>query len=255
MLAADKPKKTLKEIKQDIKNTTETLNNENLLKTFNETSQKCWNEMTKLRGSALCSICSGRGASFFINSKIMVAQEDCDNVVKECKDFFEDIQSFFKGLVKAIEVLYYTYNFGEESQRLLTFGMRLDTLKIPSIVFHKFLSYTDAPKAERPKIAAAICQNILNIRKETYLDSVADTLIPAFENLVNTSATNPGFFKEEFNNTQQHWHEHRKHHGHGCRHGCHHGHCRENKNHGREGGKKNWGDRQGGSGRHGSGGI
>ena len=200
--------------------------------------------MTKLRGSALCSICSGRGASFFINSKIMVAQEDCDDVVKQCKDFFEDIQSFFKGLVKAITVLDKYYNFGEESKRLYKFGMRLDTLKIPPIVFHKFLSYTESQEAERPKIAAAICQNILNIRKETYLDSVADTLIPAFEKLVTTSATEPGFFKDEFNKTKQHWHEHRQHHHRRHHHGCHHPRCGPNQNHGRGGANNNWGAHQ-----------
>lgn len=59
-----------------------------LVKNFEGDSITCWNYMKAVRGSALCSICSGRSEIFFKDDKALISMDTCLQAVNSCEGFF-----------------------------------------------------------------------------------------------------------------------------------------------------------------------
>lgn len=72
----------------------DTIINSSVYSTIDTSSSTCWNFMVAKRGSALCSICSGRSAQFFTKSKILIGVSECEEAIDKCKAFYLDIQTF-----------------------------------------------------------------------------------------------------------------------------------------------------------------
>ena len=76
-------------------------NIENLAKasfftTISISSDVCWDNMVKIRGSALCQICSGRSNTFFRDNKALISEVTCQEAVSKCKGFLNDLRAFVK---------------------------------------------------------------------------------------------------------------------------------------------------------------
>lgn len=63
-------------------------------------SKKCWDYMSRMRASALCSICSGRSEQYFNKSKILISPDTCSSSVAECEGFFRDYDNIMRGFLK-----------------------------------------------------------------------------------------------------------------------------------------------------------
>ena len=48
---------------------------------FKHNSNKCWDYMKKMRGTAMCSTCSGRSEVYFSNGKILISPKTCKQAV------------------------------------------------------------------------------------------------------------------------------------------------------------------------------
>ena len=74
---------------------------------FLSSNSKCWELMAKERSAALCGVCSGRSASFFVGDKAVVSESFCSNFVKECR-------VSLLGLAKVVRSLKYIETLSQE---------------------------------------------------------------------------------------------------------------------------------------------
>lgn len=72
-----------------------------------ESNDKCWNKMSQLRNSALCSTCSGSSQAFFFNHLANIPMETCKLVMDDCLESFK----FLNGLL-------YRWKYSEKQYKL-----------------------------------------------------------------------------------------------------------------------------------------
>ena len=53
-------------------------------------SEQCWNLMTKIRTSSVCSVCSGRSQLFFEGARMLIPEKTCSLIVENCYSFFAE---------------------------------------------------------------------------------------------------------------------------------------------------------------------
>ena len=58
----------------------------NFKEVFQESSEKCWNTVSRLRSSSICSLCSGRAEGFFKREKGMSTVNYCTEALTSCYD-------------------------------------------------------------------------------------------------------------------------------------------------------------------------
>lgn len=88
-------------------------------KTFADKNKICWDKMTKLRQSAVCSICSGRSEQFFQKDKANMEQEVCNTLIDDCWDFFRIVDRYL-GNLAMIEFLWVMANRSKQRYYVVT---------------------------------------------------------------------------------------------------------------------------------------
>ena len=137
---------------------------------FEQDSQHCWNYMKEVRGSALCSICSGRSQLFFKDDHVLVSRLTCQAAVSAC-------QSFFISLSKILKLI---HEVSEETRDKTSKGYKslVDRLKLdlelyspPKELIKAFELHMkqEASSAEAARSEISICSMILNVRKMPYI--------------------------------------------------------------------------------------
>ena len=70
------------------------------LESFRKHTDRCWNHMSKIRNSALCSTCSGRSELFFSKDKILISADACRDIVDSCQPYFAHLEQIYS-LIKS----------------------------------------------------------------------------------------------------------------------------------------------------------
>lgn len=165
----------------DLIDAIKTVQNENMATTLSTESHRCWDKMRRVRGSALCSVCSGRSNDFFKSDKAVVDYITCERVVWQCENFFHRISWFTDMFSKIFKHASDTIN----PNKMGHFKRMADTVekfKLSDQLLNDLNKYRSI-SIEDPRLATHtinFCNHILNIRKATY--------IQAYGNTVNTNS-------------------------------------------------------------------
>ena len=149
------------------------------LSRFQSSMITCWDHITEVRSSALCSICSGRSNIFFpknLKDKSLLNENTCIKTLKECEDYLSIIQLMEKIAIKNAD------KYEKIAKKSITIEEK-DTAQHVSDEFNDFISSFAEFKpeglmrsfsayekvksdcTEETNIKAAdLCQNFLNIR-------------------------------------------------------------------------------------------
>ena len=73
---------------------------------FRNTSEVCWNYLTRIRHLSLCSTCSGRGEVFFSRGKALVREASCSEIMSKCGNHFRQLIKFIMDAAKLTEKVY-----------------------------------------------------------------------------------------------------------------------------------------------------
>lgn len=141
-----------------------------LVKNFEKDSASCWNYMKVVRGSALCSICSGRSEVFFKENKALISLDTCLKAVGSCEGFFLTLVD----LAKALEAYNQNKPSGitkEEKERMNQLQIDLKKFHPPQTLVKSFQHYNKIKeKPDQAKNEAIrICSMIMNIRKAPFI--------------------------------------------------------------------------------------
>jgi gas vesicle protein len=155
---------------------------------FSESSSLCWDYMNRLRGSAMCSICSGRSQNFFLKDKILISPQTCKKSVEKCDDFFLCLRLITDELTILKNDLKPWIRKEDTFKPLIQVADSLKSHSPPKDLIEHFERYNSASKkpvdAEAMgHSAASICSMIVNVRKAPVIKAltVADKLSKAFE--------------------------------------------------------------------------
>ena len=70
-------------------------------------ADKCWNYFKAVRSSALCYVCSANNYNYFFNSKALITEDDCGNMIDNCQDHFHNIISIIRATIASLKALHH----------------------------------------------------------------------------------------------------------------------------------------------------
>lgn len=144
--------------------------------TFQSTSSECWDYMAKLRGSALCSICSGRSRDFFIDGKAAIDEKTCTETIGKCTGFFSNYNTFISSFTGIVKELISDSTSTNDQSNLEKLHKVLINNSPPSELMRLFKEYRELPKSSTDRVnmvASGICSHIMQIRHAPIVVSVA----------------------------------------------------------------------------------
>ena len=150
--------------------------------TIERSSNTCWNFMLQARGSALCSVCSGRSQDFFTATKAMVNIQDCEAAIANCKDFFTDMSTFTTQLRDLLSFLtvFDDHITQKEVKKITELETQLKRFVPDQKLLDAMHNYNHKSKASISKQrffdSNTICGHILSIRKPTFLEEMDDIM-------------------------------------------------------------------------------
>ena len=143
------------------------------LKNFSQNSEDCWTYITRVRSSALCSICSGRSEIFFTESKdkILIDSDTCRIAISKCEDFFTSLAFLSKRLPKVVDKNGQQM-LANESKPLIDLSNTLKMYGPPKELIKAIEEYENQRRQANSRKAihsAYVCSMFLNIRKKPYI--------------------------------------------------------------------------------------
>lgn len=150
--------------------------------TIRKESETCWNKTMEMRGSALCSVCSGRLSQFSTATKLFVDINECETAITSCKGFYGSIEIFINQFETMIDIISRINNF--IPQNLLPEFNQLKSkilMFVPSAdLLTRMRNYNYQPNTgltkERFFDSNAICGQILSLRKPTFIQDMQAVL-------------------------------------------------------------------------------
>ena len=138
---------------------------------FDSHSRQCWHYMKKVRGSALCSTCSGRSQEFFDGDRILISPRTCEKALPMCEDFFLLISKVSKIIPGILSDRKSRKMRKAKYHKLKSLHDDLEKYKPPTKLIQAFEEYRNAILFRRPILLASIkvCSMIMNIHKQPYL--------------------------------------------------------------------------------------
>lgn len=135
--------------------------------------------MNLIRGSALCSICSGRHQNFENNGKLLIDSKSCNQVIFKCKDFFAELARFAQSLDDFIEE-------SNDHPSLNKYKSLIAYLNFAKQELENYLPEEVLSSLAKIKLStqtntgnnADLCGMIMNLRKEPVVDYLNRTLVP-----------------------------------------------------------------------------
>lgn len=133
---------------------------------------KCWSYMLRVRGSALCAICSGRSEDFFTEAKdkIFVSPETCLLAVTSCEGIFNTLAWIAENTDRIMKEAAVDSTESKTSKLGALFE-KLNTYSPPQELAHVFRDYSLQKKDGKTSgfHAARVCAQIMNIREKPYV--------------------------------------------------------------------------------------
>lgn len=156
----------------------------NIQNDLSPASNKCWTKMSQIRGSALCSMCSGRNHEFFQSDKALIDYNTCTSVINECSPFFFQVKLFTSTFQKLSKLVgqYLKTDIKADYDNLAQLVKKFEPSKklISWLVKDPVKSTDDRDQVLK---TISVCNHILNIRKATYVQSfdiAIETNMPLF---------------------------------------------------------------------------
>lgn len=200
-------KRSSKEDDQMLKDISEDFLSHDLLTHFNESSTFCWSKLMELRGSSLCSVCSGRASRFIYKDKALINIEDCKVVVDLCEEFFANFQDFIGKSKDMLSQIDKKFKFGNETKYLQSFIKDLSKARFSSELISEFSKYSEAKSKtpERNQCAARICNQIFDIRKSPIIATIADRIVPSYNRILTDGRRGQTAFSTVVVNQNRRW--------------------------------------------------
>lgn len=146
---------------------------EKIKKDFGSQSDRCINHIEKVRGNALCSICSGRSEKYFHGDKMLIAPQACFSLVESCGQMFMMLTSI-KAILKQMEGIFSQTKAERSSlEDLVYLKHSLSFFSPPQELVKGFeqLFEKKADSQEQIKDSLEICSMVMNVRKLPYFMS------------------------------------------------------------------------------------
>jgi hypothetical protein len=134
----------------------------------------CWTNTEKIRGSSLCSICSGRSNVFFnSNGKFNVDLNTCKASIDSCGNFYKSVRTI---LIILEELLPQIVKYGLSKllgTELAGLHTNFKLLMPPSNLITSISTYQSSKSTSA---ATSVCSQILSVRKQTYIQLLKQEL-------------------------------------------------------------------------------
>ena len=140
---------------------------------FSNITDTCWDFMKNVRGSALCSTCSGRSQLYFSEDKILVSPRTCQKAADSCEAFFDSLHRFYEAAGAVIKMhddaRYERFRAAFRTEQL---KVLVTAFALPTELVQAFRDYSaiECEKVLQKKVKAAeICSMMLNVNKAPYI--------------------------------------------------------------------------------------
>jgi hypothetical protein len=152
---------------------------------FNANNLKCWEEMIKIRKSALCFTCSGRSEKFFYKNEALIDEGLCKRVVENCLDAFVYSTKYLQAIA-SIEPLMKIQE-STNSLVLLVGNLKMIDLKKAKKMFKDMMlrlfpqilkseNLRDEMKEKPENMMQSVCNTALNLHDITLLQQIDDAV-------------------------------------------------------------------------------
>lgn len=148
--------------------------------TFDKDTDECWNFMKSLRGSSLCSTCSGRAENFFKKGKILISPETCKTAIDKCEKFFRAVPQLLKD-AESIQKVVATLADKDAKTYAAKASELAKILPPPRRLMNAFQAY-DKHRSEQDHnmatlFAAKVCSMFVNIKKDPYIKIQSEAVV------------------------------------------------------------------------------
>lgn len=133
--------------------------------------------MTQVRGGALCSTCSSRGAAFFVDGKMLISEAACRSIIRHCGSSFEILFDFIDGLDRLADVVRESRDAMDQDLLISIESLDLVTEEIKrnhlQVLIRQWLSH---PPSQRTNISSKLCSRLVNLGGGTFIEQVSGLL-------------------------------------------------------------------------------
>ena len=137
--------------------------------TISGSSDVCWNYMVKIRGSALCQICSGRSNTFFRDNMALISEDTCQEAVSKCKGFFKDLKAFVEDFKKVHDLIATQTEDIEILKKFTEVNEALKDTSPPDSLIEDFTLLEYANQNDKSALLANVCSRFVNMRRPTVI--------------------------------------------------------------------------------------
>ena len=147
----------------------ENLSNASFFTTISTSSDVCWNYMVKIRGSALCHICSGRSNTFFRDNMALISEDTCQEAVSKCKGFFKDLKAFVEDFKQVHDLIATQTEDIEIFKNITRVNDALKDTSPPDSLMTDFTLLEYANQNDKSALLAQVCSRFVNMHRPTVI--------------------------------------------------------------------------------------
>ena len=168
---------------------------------FSKEANDCVKFINMLRGSALCSVCSGRSQVFFTpeKDKLLISPTTCSSTIEQCKQFFHSI-SWMNENIEEILGQSRELAIPKVIKEVELLKEKLGLYSPPAELTAGFMTFKDAEgRSSRRILAAYLCSMIVSVRKKPFTfveDKAGEARLKKVLNLVKTRRELPLVLKQ-----------------------------------------------------------
>lgn len=184
---------------------------------------RCWNHLKKLRGTSLCSICSGRSQNYFCREKSLIDLATCQDSINHCEDFFRRFNGLMNSITKSIQylkkILEHRIQDAKLQEALLSGALdqkhnpnilleqakrieyQLELIKLSKTLMEKFDAYDRDTKSNSNTtllISGEICTSITAIIRSPYITDIKTGLLNTAINTLTGDGSNRALLSLRF---------------------------------------------------------
>ena len=156
-----------------------------IVKTFGQVEQSfpqkhasCAQEMVKLRSSAVCTVCSGRGSAALDKGKLRVSEDTCSEFIQTCFDSWTMLIQIMNGMKRGKEIaekLQVTHPSLGFPYRVQFVDAMAAWLQATGLERH--LAQCDGAQACPTAAKSGICGAVLNVEQATFLEDALELIL------------------------------------------------------------------------------
>ncbi len=190
---------------------------------FNASLTTCWQQIVKSRAAAICGTCSGRSSYFFKNSKGLISQEFCNEIMAQCATTLPTLLEILIGLYKAEPLLQklsvdtrfglrtsLSYNFKSNSVN----GYYSQLLKNEAIE-NDLDNHNNPDTVIKENSLRKLCFHFLQLSRSTIIEHISDIFTGTIQSVLTVEPTINEHVKKNEKQIKEKVEHHKREHPHG----------------------------------------